>query len=348
MMTGLPKTNIPWATHTWSPIRGCVEDGVCAVAARCWAKALCWRFSHSTNPKVAAQFEGLIEKKWPVLLPGQDRASWKPELYWSSVRTYPEAFDLRFPRDPAVIFVAPMGDLALTDAETVRRVFGQAICETDHQVIFLTKRPGLLLEKLRTGRTRTGVAMVGAEQLVLTEALEHGRVEFLSHLYLGVSCSTQADFDERVSVLCEQWPGPKWVSLEPQSEAIDVSRHVFRREGYMGEEKLALLVDWIVQGCESGKDRRPFEVEWARTTRDQCAEAGVPYWLKQTDGPICGVRDTFNLTSFCRRDKGSCVTCGRSFKGRRKVVEAPLLDGRRHLDAPPAIAAILQKRGKTT
>ena len=34
-------------------------------------------------------------------------------------------------------------------------------------------------------------------------------------------------------------------------------------------------------GAESGPKARPFNEDWARSLRDQCAEAGVPFFYKQ-------------------------------------------------------------------
>jgi len=42
-------------------------------------------------------------------------------------------------------------------------------------------------------------------------------------------------------------------------------------------------VDWVIQGGESGGHKRPFQLEWARSMRDQCAKANVPYFFKQID-----------------------------------------------------------------
>lgn len=38
---------------------------------------------------------------------------------------------------------------------------------------------------------------------------------------------------------------------------------------------------WIVVGGESGPHARPMHPEWARSLRDQCAAAGVPFLFKQ-------------------------------------------------------------------
>jgi len=40
-------------------------------------------------------------------------------------------------------------------------------------------------------------------------------------------------------------------------------------------------ISWCIAGCESGPGARPFSMDWARSLRDQCQVAGVPYFLKQ-------------------------------------------------------------------
>ena len=37
----------------------------------------------------------------------------------------------------------------------------------------------------------------------------------------------------------------------------------------------------MICGGESGKDARPMHPDWARSLRDQCVAAGVPYLFKQ-------------------------------------------------------------------
>jgi protein gp37 len=41
------------------------------------------------------------------------------------------------------------------------------------------------------------------------------------------------------------------------------------------------LLDWVIVGGESGKNARPMHPDWARSLRDQCAAAGVPFFFKQ-------------------------------------------------------------------
>jgi protein gp37 len=40
-------------------------------------------------------------------------------------------------------------------------------------------------------------------------------------------------------------------------------------------------LDWIIVGGESGPGARPMHPDWARSLRDQCADADVPFLFKQ-------------------------------------------------------------------
>lgn len=60
----------------------------------------------------------------------------------------------------------------------------------------------------------------------------------------------------------------RFLSIEPQWEALDLGEWLSR-------------LDWVIQGGQSGKDAPAFDLVWARALRDACANAGVPYFLKQ-------------------------------------------------------------------
>ena len=48
-------------------------------------------------------------------------------------------------------------------------------------------------------------------------------------------------------------------------------------------------LDWVIVGGESGPGHRPMELEWARSLRDQCLVAGVPFFFKQASGQRPGM-----------------------------------------------------------
>lgn len=48
-----------------------------------------------------------------------------------------------------------------------------------------------------------------------------------------------------------------------------------------GDGQYRSKLHWVIAGCESGPGARACSTEWLRSLRDQCAEAGVAYFLKQ-------------------------------------------------------------------
>lgn len=87
------------------------------------------------------------------------------------------------------------------------------------------------------------------------------------NVMFGTSPVNQATFDMLVPQLLKL-KGKKFLSIEPQ----------------LGEVHLRWSgIDWIIQGGESGPKKRPFNLSWARSMREQCKEAGIPYFFKQID-----------------------------------------------------------------
>lgn len=145
----------------------------------------------------------------------------------------------------------------------------------------------------------------------LVSMIEHGVVWTepaipwpLPNVHLGVSVENQATADERIPELLACPAAVWWISLEPQLADVDLTaiRHrathpltpgreyervlnALTGESWVGETRYGGReepgLSWVVQGGESGPGARPFDLAWARRTRDQCREAHVPYFLKQ-------------------------------------------------------------------
>jgi len=99
---------------------------------------------------------------------------------------------------------------------------------------------------------------------------------------------------ERLAELAPRlpWPHNVWmgVSVENQrfTSRIDDLRKVpaairfLSCEPLLGPLKLNLTgIQWVIAGGESGRRARPMKPEWARSVRDQCQSAGVPFFFKQ-------------------------------------------------------------------
>lgn len=96
----------------------------------------------------------------------------------------------------------------------------------------------------------------------------------LSNVWAGVSVENQEMADLRIPLLLQVPAAIRWLSCEPLLGGIK-----------FGPELLEFgLVDWIVCGGESGPHARPMEPDWARSLRDQCVMAEVPFFFKQIGG----------------------------------------------------------------
>lgn len=87
-------------------------------------------------------------------------------------------------------------------------------------------------------------------------------------------------------------------------------------------------VDWVIVGGESGKNARPMNPEWARSIRNQCIEAEVPFffkqwgeWVAKNQSSIDGIVTT-KTPAFATRIKGGDLL----FKAGKKNA-GNLLDG---------------------
>ena len=86
------------------------------------------------------------------------------------------------------------------------------------------------------------------------------------HIWLGVSVEDGTKLS-RVRHLQSSNCGVRFLSVEPLI-------------GPIGEIDLT-GIHWVIVGGESGPRARPMQVAWAREVRDQCIEAGVPFFFKQ-------------------------------------------------------------------
>lgn len=94
----------------------------------------------------------------------------------------------------------------------------------------------------------------------------------------------------------EGWPNV-WLGTTVEDRArlrrIEALRRVPARMRFLSCEPLLedlgaidlLGIDLVIGGGESGGKARPTMLPWARSLRDQCAAAGVAFFLKQLSGP---------------------------------------------------------------
>ena len=122
----------------------------------------------------------------------------------------------------------------------------------------------------------------------------------LPSVWIGVSCEDQQHADERIPELLRVPAAVRFLSVEPQLGSIDLNVAAWgegrpRQSVEIQARQLAApgtpgwqagfhplrAIDWVIDGGESGLGARPFDLAWARSIRDQCADAGVPFFFKQ-------------------------------------------------------------------
>jgi protein gp37 len=104
------------------------------------------------------------------------------------------------------------------------------------------------------------------------------RLEWPSNLWLGVSVE-DAQAVSRVDHLRAVPAAVRFLSCEPLIGPLD---------------GLDLAdVDWVIVGGESGPDHRPLDPSWVTAIRDNCVQAGIPFFFKQWGGrtPKAGGRE---------------------------------------------------------
>lgn len=273
---------IAWCTETWNPLRGCsrVSDG----CRNCYAEAMAGRFSGVGQP-----YEGTITKD------SHGQSKWNGTI--KLVREHLQD-PLRWKR-PRIVFVNSMSDLfheSVPD-EFIDQVFAVMALAKQHTFQVLTKRPERMLNYLRSSAVRDQWVRAGDTFADTMEPLHYANLSHigkqgnlvsvfsqwpLPNVWLGVTVENQEAADERIPLLLQTPAAVRWLSMEPLLGAVDLALlGTLPRSQHANYTQTHDLLHWVVAGGESGSNARPMHPDWARSLRDQCAEAGVSFLFKQ-------------------------------------------------------------------
>lgn len=191
-------------------------------------------------------------RKLPVVDTTENRDDPFAVRVWPERLSAPESWE-----SPRRIFVNSMSDLFHKDIPEVfvRRVFEVMLRVDRHVYQILTKRPA------RAAR------FVNEKHADLFDGA--GLPE---HIWIGTSVEDQ-DVIYRVRHLANVRAVIRFLSCEPLIGPIDLTTTGFEDS-----------IHWVIAGGESGPEHRPMREEWAVSLRDQCIEAGIPFFFKQWGG----------------------------------------------------------------
>lgn len=250
-------TAIEWTGpngKTWSPWFGCTK--VHAGCKNCYAEADNTRYNRNGNPRAG------VAASWGPGAPRKPRAEsgWALPAQWARQAAKAGEWWKVFPSlcDPL-------------DAEAPPGVF-QRFCQLIRETARLC---GYCLNPTRVGHNPApcGSASTGGlDWLVLTKRPERANLfpeDVRPLMWLGTSVSDPATADRFAHLLLRaRGFGRRFLSVEPMLGPVDARAWV---------ESL----DWVICGGESGPNRRPAEVAWYSDLAQQCADAGVPFFMKQ-------------------------------------------------------------------
>lgn len=89
-----------------------------------------------------------------------------------------------------------------------------------------------------------------------------------ANVWLGTTIENAEYATKRIPELIKHPAAIRFLSAEPLLGPIALSP-------WFGE------IDWVIVGGESGTAARPMQPPWARSLRDQCVQAGIPFFFKQ-------------------------------------------------------------------
>lgn len=285
------NTKIEWTDATWNPVTGC--SVVSAGCKNCYAMKLAGtRLKH--HPSRAAL---TVDTKSGPVWTGEVRLNeqWIDQpIRWSRQR---------------MVFVCAHADLfnpGVPDhwIDTIFGVMWACLYgrneQDGHVFQVLTKRAERMRDYFKTDRRESWAhAAVAYGGGIDPDALWDQIIDFDGphpRIWLGVSVEDQAAADERIPLLLDTPAAVRWISAEPLLGPVDLSSlTIIEKDGNRPgvlmnaltghlagpDDMLEAKIDWVVVGGESGPKARPMHPNWARSLRDQCAEAGVPFLFKQ-------------------------------------------------------------------
>lgn len=255
------SSHIEWTDATWNPTTGCTK--ISEACTNCYI---------DRTPPFRMAHRKFVNGHVPLELHANRLDT---PLKWKRARK---------------IFVNSLSDLFHKDIpdQFIVDVFATMYNAQWHTFQVLTKRPERMQSLLTNPRFPWAIGCTVFNRLQKTEpekAAILSREEFiddvmmlwpLPNVWLGVTTENQKRADERIPVLLKTPSCVRFISAEPLLGNVQVPD--------------LKLLDWVIVGGESGPGARPMHPDWARSIRDQCQAAGVPFHFKQ-HGEWCAFKD---------------------------------------------------------
>ena len=242
---------IEWTDHTFNPWLGCTK--VSPACDHCYAEARMDTRLH------IVQWGPHAERK------RTSKRNWKDPVKWNNAAA---AFMAEHGRRQRV-FCASLADVFDNQVPQAWRDDLFALIEATPHLdwLLLTKR-------------------IGNVANMLPVPFDFARL--YPNVWLGATICNQAEADRDIPKLLATDARVRFLSIEPMLGPIDLERPRPGPDLDQGGGRMICQpwliqsgIDWVICGGESGSGARPMHPDWARSLRDQCQAAGVPFLFKQ-------------------------------------------------------------------
>lgn len=295
------KSAIEWTDATWNPVVGCsiVSPG----CTHCYAMGEAARqIRCAAGQGRETHYAGAVK-----IVKGKPVWTGKLALAPDSILLAPLKR-----KKPTIYFVNSMGDLFHEDCpdEWIDKVFAVMALASQHTFQVLTKRAQRMLDYFLRDRVKMTDQILGVYECIYVAMGDLGRQGLtdlhpfrtihpngmpwsLPNVWLGVSAERQQEAEIRIPLLLQTPAAKRFISAEPlldelrlnsiwmPNEKLWLNALTGKMENCGGSRNIGTKIDWVIAGGESGLHARAMHPDWARSLRDQCAAAGVPFFFKQ-------------------------------------------------------------------
>jgi protein gp37 len=286
-------TSIEWTDHTFNPWRSCqhliLADGsVHPACEHCYAETMAKRFPDKLGEwgpegtRIMAP-----EKMWRQVLGWNKKAEaagQRARVFCASIADVFEDWqgpihnsqgDMLGYSDGEFHTIVSKTPYAATMNDLRRKLFEliDATPWLDWQL--LTKRPGNIL-KMTPPYSYHACETGDCPHSDWLECDSATARKYRDNVWLGTSVSNQQTAGELIPQLLANQGLASVLFLSAEPLLGHVNLHARPEWFWAGSG-----IKWVICGGESGQQARPMHPDWARSLRDQCQAAGVPFFFKQ-------------------------------------------------------------------
>lgn len=248
------NTKIEWAHHTFNPWIGCTK--VSPGCDHCYAEA-----DFDKRRHIVQWGAGQTRKRTAP-------STWSMPIKWNAEA---ERLGIRYR-----VFCASLADVFDNEVEESWRL----------DLIWLIHKTPNLDWLLLTKRIGNAKSML-TEAIVQLDPAGEWPVP-LPNVWVGATITNQEEANRDIPKLLAVPAAKRFLSMEPLLGPVDLERPRPGPDLDQGGGRMICQpwliqsgIDWVIVGGESGHQARPMYPDWARSLRDQCQRAGVPFLFKQ-------------------------------------------------------------------